>query len=202
MCQRKDSSSPWEYCDAVLTKGARVPGPLFPSLHAEHTGPFEADRDVLEKNAAYFIDGDSLVVGKITNLTETAVAPIPESEAGKIRRFSSGATRDANKGKFEYHRFLSWDVIEEYAKYMHKHRVMSDGSTREPDNWKQGMPRQTYMDSLARHFEDVAWMVEHKKQGRVRPDIFEYVEIKDALCGILFNTMGMMYEILLGRDKE
>jgi len=57
-----------------------------------------------------------------------------------MRTFESGATRDDDGTKLDFDGFLSPQALEAYAKYMHKHRVQSDGKLRASDNWKHGMP--------------------------------------------------------------
>lgn len=109
----------------------------------------------------------------------------------KIREFKTGATRDTDENKPDYEGFLSSIVIRRYGEYMNKHRVQPDGKLRDSDNWQRGIPKDTYMKSMFRHFMDV-WF-EHRG--------FESREgIEDALCAIMFNSMGYLHEIL--REKE
>ena len=105
----------------------------------------------------------------------------------KIRTFETGATRDTELGKLDYEGFLSPTVLKAYAEYLNKHRVQSDGKLRDSDNWQRGIPKSVYMKSLWRHFMDV-WL-EHR--GFKSRD-----GLMDALCGVLFNAMGYMYETL------
>ena len=118
----------------------------------------------------------------------TIINPGVKVEAPKIRQFSTGATRDANAGKFDYEGFLSPRVIERYAEYMNRHRIQSDGKLRDSDNWQKGIPKDQYMKSLWRHFMDL-W-----KWHRGIPVLG--VSIEEALCAILFNTMGYLHECL------
>ena len=46
------------------------------------------------------------------------------------RTFDTGASRDTEAGKLDFEGFLSPPVLERYAEYLNKHRVMADGSTR------------------------------------------------------------------------
>jgi len=105
----------------------------------------------------------------------------------KIREFKTGATRDTNEGKYDLEGFLSPIVLQRFAEYMHFHRQQTDGKLRASDNWQKGMSKEVYMKSLTRHFMDL-WL-EHRgyksREGKEK-----------ALCGILFNTMGYLYEIL------
>jgi hypothetical protein len=108
-----------------------------------------------------------------------------------LRTFDTGATRDTEDGKLDYEGFLSPIVLHRFAQYMHKHRIQSDGNMRASDNWQRGIPREAYMKSAWRHLMD--WWQEHR--GYTSRDGLE-----DALCGVIFNAMGYLYEIL--KDKE
>lgn len=104
-----------------------------------------------------------------------------------MREFNSGATRDSEEGKFDYEGFLSPLVLERYGEYMDKHRVQADEELRASDNWQKGMPLDTYMKSGWRHFMD--WWKEHRghesREG-----------LEDALCALMFNTMGYLHEVM------
>jgi hypothetical protein len=106
---------------------------------------------------------------------------------GTMNSFSTGATRDTSEGKPVYDKFLSPVVLKQFAKYMNMNRVQSDGKLRDGDNWQKGIPIEKYMESLYRHFMDM-WF-EHRGYP-TRSGIMA------AMCGILFNTMGYMHEIL------
>lgn len=101
-----------------------------------------------------------------------------------IRRFDTGATRDAVGDKLDYEGFLSPLVLERYAQYMHKCRFQSDGNMRDSDNWQKGIPLDVYMKSLWRHF--MAVWIGHRKGTYSEED----------LCAIMFNAMGMLHEKL------
>jgi len=116
-----------------------------------------------------------------------------KTDSEKIRKFKSGATRDTNKSKFDFEGFLSPIVLQEFAKYMHENRIQSDGKLRDSDNWQKGMPKKEYIKSAWRHFID--WWLEHR--GYESRD-----GIKKALCGLIFNSMGYLYEILKEEEKK
>lgn len=103
------------------------------------------------------------------------------------RYFDTGAYRDTDKNKNDYEGFLSPLVIEAFGNYMSKHRIQSDGKLRDSDNWQKGISQEVYMKSLYRHFMDL-WL-EHRgyksREGK-----------ENALCGIMFNTMGYLFESL------
>lgn len=104
----------------------------------------------------------------------------------RMIKFKGGATRSADDGKLDFEGFLSPIVLERYACYMQKHRKQADGKMRESDNWQNGMCKNRYMKSMFRHFFDV-WKVH---RGVMAGDM------EDALCALLFNVMGYLFEIL------
>jgi hypothetical protein len=114
------------------------------------------------------------------------------SDVGKVRKFLTGATRNTDKDKYDYEGFLSPVVLERFAKYMHKHRIQPDGKLRDSDNWQKGMPKDVYIKSLFRHFMDL-WKAHRGYSSRDG--------IEDALCGIMFNTMGYLYNIIEERGE-
>lgn len=111
----------------------------------------------------------------------------------EIRQFETGATRDKNANKYDYEGFLCPLVIREYGAYMHKNRLQKDGTLRASDNWQNGIPKDSYMESIWRHFHDL-WTL-HRGYEAVD---FEGkpVTIKEALCGIMFNAMGYLHEVI------
>jgi hypothetical protein len=112
-----------------------------------------------------------------------------EKKNGKVRQFESGAIRDTDVGKLDFEGFLSPLVLERFAEYMNKHRIQSDGNLRDSDNWQKGIPIAQYVKSLWRHFFAV-W------KGHRKGEIDE-----DDICGVLFNTMGMLHEILKNKKS-
>lgn len=104
-----------------------------------------------------------------------------------MRVFKTGATRDSEDNKLDYEGFLSPIVLERYAEYLHKHRKQADGKMRSADNWQEGIPKDVYMKSLWRHFMDL-WKEHRGYKGRDG--------IEDALCAVMFNTMGYLFEHL------
>ena len=117
----------------------------------------------------------------------------PTTQKPDIRKFGTGASRDSNEGKYDYEAFLSPLVIEEYAKYMHKNRKMSDGSLRDGDNWQMGFGDKHYdvcAKSAWRHFFDF-WKEHRGLQSRE--------DIDSAICGLLFNLMAYYHKLLKER---
>jgi hypothetical protein len=109
-----------------------------------------------------------------------------------MREFNSGAIRDTDNTKLSYVKGLSPIVLRRYLEYLDVHRTQADGNKRTFDNWKNGIPEEVYIDSLCRHTID-AWLL---FDGFSTEDNHGPVIIEDALCGILFNTMGFLHELL------
>lgn len=130
---------------------------------------------------------DTVSIQPMPQVDRPMVGRLVPRMSGEIRQFETGATRDTDKGKFDYEGFLSPLVIERFAAYMHKNRVQSDGSLRDSDNWQKGIPQDAYIKSLYRHFMDM-WK-EHR--GIKTKDGLE-----SAICGIMFNAMGYLHETL------
>ena len=121
----------------------------------------------------------------------------PDNPDHHFRTFDSGATRDTDEGKPEFAGFLSWEVIGRFGEYMHEHRHQKDGTLRASDNWKKGIPRDVYIQSLFRHFIDL-WAM-HENLDDDSSDYEAENDLEDALCAILFNAQGYLYERLNGR---
>jgi hypothetical protein len=148
-----------------------------------------------------FIHADSLLTPETADRIKAAYArgvandclDVELQNAG-ARYFSTGATRDVDDGKLDYEGFLHPLVIQRFAEYMHEHRVQSDGELRDADNWQKGMPLNQYIKSMFRHFMDL-WHA-HRGTGEQRSDP------EEALCAIIFNAQGYLFELLIGRDVE
>lgn len=110
----------------------------------------------------------------------------------EIRQFETGATRDTDANKPSYVKALSPIALQYYVNYLGHHRVQSDGSLRDWDNWKKGIPQDVYLDGLGRH-KMAVWLLCH---GFPSSDNHGPVTLKDSLCGVIFNAMGMLHEIL------
>ena len=118
--------------------------------------------------------------------------------ASEIRQFETGATRDVFVGKLSYVKGLSPIVLRRYMQYLDKHREQSDGSMREFDNWKKGIPKEDYLDSEIRHSVDL-WLM---MQGFEAFDNHGPCELEDLCCAVIFNASGLLHEILKEREKE
>jgi len=108
-----------------------------------------------------------------------------------MRNFGKqSGTRDEDKDKLDFEGFLSPIVLQAYSEYMHKHRIQADGKIRESDNWQKHFGENHFsvcMKSLWRHFMDL-WLEHRGFKSREG--------IKDALMGILFNTMAYLDKLL------
>lgn len=130
-----------------------------------------------------------------------------ERVRGTVRQFSTGATRDAEDGKIDPEAFLDSLTLGEYFDYMHRHRTQKDGNLRDGDNWQKGFPKNALMKSLWRHVYD-AWRI-HRGFEPMSEDILHLYTVHgkdramvESLCGVLFNAMAYMREILLKRSIE
>jgi len=115
-----------------------------------------------------------------------------------MRTFTTGATRSNIEGKLSYMRALSPAVLRRYVTYLAKHRKQADGQIRAFDNWKNGIPQDTYLDGLLRHTWD-AWLI---YQGHKPSD--ESYDLPDLLCAIIFNASGWLFELQVaeGGNRE
>lgn len=120
--------------------------------------------------------------------------PREKASAGEnlIRKFDTGATRDTVEGKLSYVKALSPIALQRYVQYVAEHRKQADGSIRDFDNWKQGIPVDAYLDGLGRHFFAV-WLL---AQGFPAEDNHGPVTLEDTLCAIIFNASGWLHELL------
>ncbi len=112
-----------------------------------------------------------------------------------MRQFATGATRDQDMTKLDYHGFTSPLVKKRFGLYRTKHRIQSDGTVRASDNWKLGIPRNAYIKSADRHMED--WKLHHDGFGT------EAVEtLEDSLCALIFNAQGYLHSLLLEKMTQ
>lgn len=112
--------------------------------------------------------------------------------AAAVRKFETGATRNADQTKPDFDGFLSPLVLEAYGVYMTYNRLLQDGSYRESDNWQKGIPLSSYMKSGWRHFID--WWRCHR-------GLTIHENIVWAICGVIFNASGYLHETLK-KDPE
>lgn len=118
---------------------------------------------------------------------------LAKSSETAVRKFPSGATRDVDTNKLDYEGFLSPLVLKRFAEYMHLHRIQKDGSLRDAANWQRGIPKEAYMKSMFRHFMD-AWSLH-------RGNPISEGDMETALCAVIFNAQGYLYEILKAKKN-
>lgn len=123
---------------------------------------------------------------------EKIEATFPISGLTEPRVFETGATRDGETGKLEYFGFVSPIALKRYCEYMHSHRTQSDGKLRSSRNWRKGIPLEAYEESLGRHVVDTVLHLEGFSGEASEP-------LEEAICGIIFNAMGLLHEIVLKR---
>ena len=102
-----------------------------------------------------------------------------------VRIFQSGATRSPLGDKLQYEGYLNPLVLKRFAEYMKRHQTQSNGEQREADNWQQGIPLDSLMDSMMRHYMDV-WLYH---RGYVK-EMSETIE--ESLCALIFNAMAYL----------
>ena len=112
---------------------------------------------------------------------------------GEQTGFETGATRSTDEGKPDFEGFLSPEVLTIYANYMNHHRIQRDGQVRASDNWQLGIPPDRYVKSLVRHVFEL-WSM-WRGHGRINADNGRPFTFEDVLCAIMFNTMGLLFEL-------
>lgn len=152
----------------------------FSQCHCMFSWPPEALEKVEEKT-------DNATGG---DLIEFPTRELEDMNKTLIREFVTGASRDSDEGKLDYEGFISPLVEKRYAEYMHKNRIMSDGSLRSSDNWQRGLPVEQTMKSLCRHFQDLRLIHDGFSEQAVDPDI------QSVLCAIRFNVDSILFEYL------
>jgi len=73
----------------------------------------------------------------------------------KKRVFEGGAMRDTDDQKLSYYGFRHPLLEQSFAKYMHEHRKMADGTLRDANNWWKGWDKEISLQSMVRHLEDL-----------------------------------------------
>ena len=107
----------------------------------------------------------------------------------EMRTFETGATRNADDNKLDFEGFLSPLVLEEFAKYMHSHRLQADGKLRDSDNWQNLFGEKHYdvcMKSAWRHF--FSWWKSHR--GLPTEE-----SIEQSICALIFNANAYLHKL-------
>lgn len=109
------------------------------------------------------------------------------------RYFDTGAYRDTDDNKNDYEGCFCPLVIEEFGNYMKKNRLQPDGSIRLDDNWQKGIPKEQYVKSLFRHYHQL-WKLHRGHE--TKDEKGNILTEEEAACGVMFNVMGYLHEIL------
>lgn len=171
------------------------PGVVPESLLSDYPPDASVTAGCFSCDSVRMIDGEEVpVLGDVEFSWSGTFVPSAEllNICAPVRAFETGATRDVDEHKVQYARHLSPRVLQRFGRYMHEHRKTAAGM-REPDNWKKGMDRQSYLDSMWRHLHDI-WLL-HSGEGEGSTD-----DIEEALCALLFNAMGYLYEETRNED--
>jgi hypothetical protein len=112
---------------------------------------------------------------------------------GTERTFSTGAKRDTDDGKLQFGRCLSPYALTAVVDYMRRHNSQVH---RREDNWKVGIPLESFMDSMWRHFHHTWQLHTELPAGASR------CELIDALCGIFFNVHGYLHELTKPEPRQ
>jgi hypothetical protein len=108
------------------------------------------------------------------------------------RTFSTGANRNSDEGKYDYEGFNNPIVDFSFAKYMHFHRKLEDGTMRDSDNWQKGMPKTEIVKSLIRHVQDIKLI----HRGIKVVEDGKEVSLEHAINGAKFNLNALMLDLL------
>ena len=120
---------------------------------------------------------------------------------GKMRTFNSGAVRDTSINKLDYEACLSQLVLKRYAEYVRSCRVQPDGNIRADDNWQKGFGLAVWMKSKWRHLMHT-WTLYRTRAATITDKDGKVWDIEKSLCAELFNTHGMLHEILKRKVSE
>lgn len=102
-----------------------------------------------------------------------------------IRTFETGATRSPLGEKLQFEGYLNPLVLKRFAEYMRKHQTDSAGNQRDADNWQRGLPKDSLIDSFARHFFDV-WLHHRGYASEATEDL------QESLCALIFGAMAYL----------
>lgn len=122
----------------------------------------------------------------------TSISSERQKHIEAVRIFETGATRSNDALRDDPEGYLSPIVIDRFNQYMTRHRVQPDGRVRASDNWQLGMPLDTFVKGLWRHFLHL-WT---RHRGFPVRDSHAAEDIEEDLCAILFNAQGYLHELL------
>jgi hypothetical protein len=127
-----------------------------------------------------------------------------------VREFATGANRDRVEGKLDYLGFTSAKADRRFAAYMNKNRRLADGSLRDGDNWKRGIPLPVYADSFARHAQEVREAINDAvdQTGVIAARLIQdapqdhpaLLAIDETMTAMRFNVDGWLHERVKAMD--
>ena len=120
------------------------------------------------------------------------IEKVNKNDDGNLTVFDTGAYRDTSKGKLDYRGALSPLVLKRYAEYVLSKAIMPDGTFRSCGNWKKGFTKESFVESKLRHAITTWSIFEDYEDG----------DIEVSLCAELFNTMGLLHEVLITKKKQ
>lgn len=118
-------------------------------------------------------------------------------EGKGMEKYETGASRSETGDRPCYRKALSPLVLQGYVEYLGRHRHLPDGTMRDWDNWKSGIPMERALEGLGRHDMSV-WLLMH---GLPASDNNGPVTLKDSLYGVIFNATVMLHQILLNEQR-
>ncbi len=111
-------------------------------------------------------------------------------EQDSVREFPTGAKRDGEAGKLRYTAALSPYALSALVDYMRRHNTQAH---RTEENWKSGIPLDSFLASQFRHMMH-QWIKHEQK---------EYdQELIDAVCGAAFNCLGYLHELVKPGERR
>lgn len=115
------------------------------------------------------------------------------------RVFPSGAIRNNSEGKFDYSGFINPAVENSFARYMHKHREMEDGTYRNSDDWQFGIPSEELIKCLMRHIIDVHLL---NRGYEVIDENGEKVDLEECLNAVKFNVNAYILNLINNKKTK
>lgn len=114
------------------------------------------------------------------------------------REFTTGAKRDTEEGKLRFHAALSPYALEAWVDYCRRH---NNQVHRCEENWKRGMPLESFISSHFRHAHHW-WKMHDTTLGNGDLTEGERRELIEALCAVLFNAHGYLHELTKPGERQ
>jgi hypothetical protein len=97
-----------------------------------------------------------------------------------MRKFETGALRDADDTKPDFIETVSWTALRKFGEYM-----TSKKSRYGAGNFKKGIPIESYEQSLVRHLQK--YLENKYEDGKQERE-------EDHLSAMIFNIFGILHE--------